>query len=414
MTPNTPAITVDHALVSLEKMDTPEAKAILNYVESVKKKNIAVLGVDEAFALTDGEGQIKAFKSALQLSVNEGTLVKPGFGDQMPHIISAQGYEKWAEKTGTSVIFPKEVLVGTEWKPNPYAERDPNNRRILAVHARAVAFKFSSMGIPQVSDWTTIFDTPSYRLIDLLGKAKKFPQAFKLLPAEIKPPDDNNVTWAKYPFDESTNLWVNTSHDEVITWYAQIINREKKSMDFAQTFAKRNALKHLSGLQKAPGNQWTLPVLAWRPTGNNIVKWDATQYSQLQDRVAKTIEGDSSGFGNNKIKQIEIKKGLERTSEDEDFQALESEIDPEDQPEIAQQKVEKTSGVEKKSMDAIPDELSREIKQAIQLSEEFPDEYKQACIELDLANTLPELLSDEKSIEVCQRISLILDAENSE
>lgn len=401
---NTPAVTIDNAMVTLEEMKTPESKTILDYIQAIKTKNIAVLGVDEAFTLTDGEGQIKAFKSALQLSESAGTLIQPVYNG--PFVVSAQGYEVWAEKTGTSVIFPKEVLVGTEWMPNPYAERDPKNRRILAVHARAVAFKFSSMGIPQVSDWTTIFDTPSYRMIDLLAKAKKKPQAFKLLPADVQPDVTNNETWASYPFDESTKLWVNTSHEEVIGWYSTILNREKKAMDFAQTFAKRNALKHLSGLQKAPGNQWVISVLAWRPTGNNVVKWDATQYSQLQDRVAGIIEGDSSGFGDNKIKQLEIKKGLERASEDENFQALEDATDPEDQPEIA-------SGTEKKSIAPARKELSKEVMQAVTLSGQFPDEFKEACVSLKIENVLPEDLEDKQAIAVCKKIGLILDGQES-
>lgn len=405
---NTPAVTKDQALQTLEEMNTPEAKAVLEYVDQVKKKNIAVLGEDEAFVLTDGEGKIKAFRARLDLSVSEGTLVKPGFGNDMPHIVSAQGYEKWAEKTGTSVIFPKQVLVGTEWKPNPYAERDPNNRRILAVHARAVAFKYSSMGIPQVSDWTTIFDTPSYRLIDLLGKAKKFPQAFKLLPAEMQPENGDGVTWAKYPFDESTNLWVNTTHDEVITWYAQIINREKKAMDFAQTFAKRNALKHLSGLQKAPGNQWSVPVLAWRPTGNNIVKWDATQYEHLQERVSSMIEGESSGFDDHKVKQLEIKKGLERTSEDETYPAMESSTDPEDQQEISSESERPESKKEEPKTEQDP-ELPKEVKQTVTTARMFPEEFKTACEELYGKEVDPSTLSAEEGVALCKKVNEILD-----
>ncbi len=406
---NMPTVTAETALAILEKQDTPEAKAIVDYIANIKKKNIAVLGTDEAFVLTDGEGQIKAFKSALQLTGAEGTLIQPVPGG--PHVVSAQGYEVWAERTGTSVIFPKEVLVGTDWKPNPYAERDPENRRILAVHARAVAFKFSSMGIPQVSDWTTIFDTPSYRMIDLLAKAKKQPQAFKLLPSDVRPDIVNHETWASYPFDESTKLWVNTSHDEVIGWYATILNREKKAMDFAQTFAKRNALKHLSGLQKAPGTAWIIPVLAWRPTGNNVVKWDATQYSRLQDRVAGMIEGDSSGFGDTKIRQLEIKKGIERASDDENFQAMEAATDPEDQPEVSHSRPAKQNKNNTTSNDVNKEELSREVKQAVTLSDQFPDEFKEACIVLGFENMLPELLTSDQAVSVCKKISSILDSQ---
>jgi len=325
-------MTKEKALESIRANHPNEAA----YLESALRKDIVVLGVDDAFALRDADGEIRAFKQSLTLSLAEGGLVQPVYNG--PYVISAQGYEQWSEATGTSVIFPKEVLVDGKWEPNPAVVRDPANRRILCVYARAVAFRFSSKGIPQVSDWTTIFDSPSYRLFDLLGKAKKFPQAFKLLPADMGRPEETG-TWASYPFDESTNLWVNTAHEEALTWYAQIMNREKKSLDFAQTFAKRNALKHLSGLQKAPGPQWTIPILCWRPTNGNIIKWDATQYFKVQNKVGGLITGNGSEFQTTgeiiTIPRIEAKTGHERVSDEQNFEEHERVIDPEDAQDVS-------------------------------------------------------------------------------
>lgn len=423
------AVTPQNAIAVLEKQDTPEAKAIVEYVRQIQKKNIAVLGTDEAFVLRTNEGEIKAFKKALTLSAQDGTLIQPlGYGD---HVISAQGYEVWAEATGTSVIFPKEVLVGNGWRPNPHAERDQANRRILAVHARAIAFRYSSMGIPQVSDWTTIFDTPSYRMIDLLAKAKKFPQAFKVLPVGTEPKDfleslkkegtkkegtkkaGPTETWAHYPFDESMNLWINTSHDEVITWLSQILNREKKAMDFAQTFAKRNSLKHLSGIQKVPNwegakngpSVWRFPVLSWRPTGNNIVKWDVSQYSKLQDRVVVMIEGGSDEFD----QKVEIKKGSECTSEEEGFEALELTVDPEDNPEPESKPVAQETVKEEKTVDIEP---TKTMKQALYLLEKFPSQFGKACKEFKIDPLKIEAYDDETVAKIYEKVSELVDAEN--
>lgn len=403
-------VTHQQALKVLEKQDTPESKAILDYVQMIKSKNIAVLGVDEAFVLQDNDGQIRAYKRALTLSVQDGTLVKPGFGDNMPFVVSAQGYEVWAEATGTTVIFPKEVLVGSEWKPNPYAERDPENRRILAVHACAVAFRFSSMGLPQASSWTTIFDTPSYRMIDLLAKAKQFPQAFKVLPTDLKPTAQEgkeNETWAHYPFDESMNLWINTSHNEVIKWLSQILNREKKAMDFAQTFAKRNALKHLSGIQKAPGNVWKIPVLAWRPTGNNIVKWDATQYANIQGRVAKMIDdGGSEEF----TKKIDLTQGSERVSDEEGFETLEAKIDPEDNQESEVKPAAQETSQSEEIQEKTSSEPSRDVKQVLYLFRAFPDEFDKACEILNIDTNVSVLnYDDETAVKVCQKVGELVD-----
>ena len=292
------------------KLDEAENKELA----LVLSKSIVALGTDEAFALRDSEGTIRAFKQRVTLSERDGTLIQPVPGG--PFVVSAQGYEVLSEAAGVCCIFPTDVLVDGKPQANPYVLRDTNNGRVLAVYCRAIAFRFSSKGIPQVADWTTIFDTPSYRLIDLLGKAKKCPAAFKLLPNDMKAPEGQGQTWARYTFDEATTLWINTSHDEALTWFAQIINREKKAIDFAQTFARRNAVKHLLGVQKAPGNVWDVPVLCWRPTAGNIVKWDATQYVELQQRVKSIVSG-SGGFAQDKpVAQIDMKAGAERVSDD--------------------------------------------------------------------------------------------------
>lgn len=424
MNDNLPAVTKESAIEKLREMDNAESRAILDYVQSLESKNVVAIGTDNAFALTDQDGQIKAFKTVLELSVNEGTLVKIGSDFKSyvaPVAISAQGYEKWAEKTGASVIFPKDVLVGEELKPNPYAERDIKNGRILAVHARAVAFKYSPMGLPQVCDWSTIFDVPSYRMIDLLAKAKKTKQAFRLLPDGMEPEKSKkgHETWAKYPFDEATNLWLDTSHDEVLDWFKSIINREKKAMDFAQTFARRNALKHLSGLQKPPNkqNQWSFPVLAWRPTGDNIVKWDASQYAQLQDRVSSVIEGDKD-FSSGEVKQLEVKKGSETVSQELDDQEISEDVNPGDSQDVE----ESENTTEKKSEPKVKNQYSKEVNQLITIKSSFPAQFTQAMEtlvsnkELSLNSNVmkPEEMSPEQAISVSKEVNSIVDSGNQD
>lgn len=389
---------------ALEKIKELIPVEDFNALSGIINKDVVSLGEDEAFALKDNEGEIRAFKQRVTLSQKEGTLIQPVKNG--PFVISAQGYEVWAEGAGACVIFPKEVLVGGQWQQNPHVERDPNNRRILAVHARAVAFRFSSKGIPQVSDWSTIFDTPSYRMIDLLAKAKSTPQAFRLLP-EGKEPDDDG-TWAAYPFDESITLWINTSHDEALKWFSQILNREKKALDFAQTFAKRNALKHLSGLQKAPANVWTIPVLCWRPTSGNIIKWDATQYIKLQDKVGSLIQGTGEDFAPN-VKRIEAQEGKERVSDEEGFEGTEKAIDPEDQEpiEIGKEPVppkEEAKEPEEKAKFSTEDQ--KIIKNYEVARSSFPDESREALKELGLND---KTISIEDMNVVMKKISAILD-----
>lgn len=393
-------VTHHDALEILKKRGTPEDNALYNYVENIKKKNIAVLGVDEAFVLNDSNGQIRAFKSALTLSIANGGLVNV-LGK---FAISAQGYENWATKTGASIIFPKKVEFNNTIFPNPHPIYSDGGR-IIAVIARAVAFCYSPMGIPQVSDWTTLYDPPSYRMVDLFAKAKKFKQCFKLLPVGMEPQKQTDETWASYPFDESVTFWVNTAHPEVFDWYSQMTKREQKSMDTAQTFVKRNATKHLSGLQKAPHDNWTIPVLAWRPTGDNIIKWDGTQYSELQDRVTKMIKGGSSDF---KGQKIEYTKGKNDASDEEFSEVLEAEVDPEDNQENSEKPAVQETKPEEK-VDEKPDELSKNVKQALFIAKTFPEEHTEACKILNIKSTPIESYTDKTAIEVCQKVSDLVD-----
>ncbi len=301
-----------------------EGKALNTYLAALHKQHIAALGEDEAFVLADKQGNIKAYKQRLTLSLENGGLVQPVFNG--PCVVSAQGYEMWAEASGTCVIFPKSVTVDGVEQANPHVIRDPNNRRILNIYARAVAFRFSSKGLPMVADWTTAYDVPSYRLIDLIAKAKKTPQAFKLLPADMGTPEEKG-TWGRYPFDETMSLWVNSAHDEALKWYGEILNREKKALDFSQTFARRNACKHLSGLQKAPGAVWDIPVICWRPTGGSLVKWDSTTYANVQRRIESLGEGQNfAALGEGeKPMTIELRKGTERMDDEPDMIGAEDE-----------------------------------------------------------------------------------------
>ncbi len=342
--------TTDERLKDLFAKLSPKAPEEINQlvplVTGIVERNVAVLGEDEVFKLEDSHGEIRAFRQRVTLCASDGTLVQPvPYG---PFVVSAQGYERWEEAAGAVTMKPPQVLVDGEMVQNPHIVRV--NGKISEIHCRTIAFRFTPKGIPQVSDWTTILDVPAYRQIDLLAKTRKFPQAFKLLPVgmtpEIAPFTDKagekgtlvevkDPTWACYPMDEATNLWVCTSHPEALQWYAQIINREKKALDFAQTFSKRNALKHLSGIQKVPGqekpgggiqpvNVWNLTVTSWRPTNGSILKWDSSRYARMAKALMSAAEGDTDALLINGKELMTEDPGLETEVENEEQSAGET------------------------------------------------------------------------------------------
>jgi len=397
----------------------------IRVMEAVVSQNVVALGETEIFTLRNSSGEIKAFRQGLTLSHKNGGLIQP-LGSSGPWVVSAQGYEFWQESAGANVIFPQQVLVNQGWMPNPAVIRDPKNGRVLMVYARAVAFRYSSKGILMAVDWTTIYDTPSYRMIDLLAKAKETPQAFKLLPTEMVPPKDEKKTWAKYPFDESTALWIDTSHDAALKWFSTIINREKKSIDFAQTFARRNALKHLSGLQKAPGDTWQMSVLCWKPTKGDMIKWDLSEYVNLQERADQMMGGKRPDN-----MQIEMQKGSENVSEDETTAGMEASTDIEDQADVIRvdektdlmpprevsKKVEPEKKVETKETKPASKEAKPEgvrVHPAIANLEvtmkAFPEEYEAAIKALKID---PDEIRVTEAQQIMAEINRIVDLKNS-
>ena len=61
---------LDHeqALELAKALPEEKAEALTGYLEALRTRNIAVLGEDEAFKLTDSQGEIRAFRSVIKLS----------------------------------------------------------------------------------------------------------------------------------------------------------------------------------------------------------------------------------------------------------------------------------------------------------------------------------------------------------
>jgi len=361
-----------------------------NWLDQVYKRDVVALGTDESYALRDSEGEIRCYKEMLTLSTANDGLVKI----QGRHTISAQGYEAWADAVGASVIFPASVVVDGKKIGNPHLIKESG--KVVSVYARAIAFRFSGKGVPMASDWTTILDLRIYKMIDFLAKTKEFPQAFQFLPKEVLPDGAETNRWADYPFDESTTLWFNTAHPEALRWLSTILNREKKAVDYAQTFAKRNALKHLSGLQKPPQNAsaWPMVVYSWRPIHGQMINWNATKYLQLQDSVEKHIHGE----------QIQVETGTERVEEDADQVGMEDTIDIEDKPETDEQPEEITPEDKEEAIDVEVQETEPEPEvEELDAVEEYSSDDKKIVESYQKAKSF---FDDYAYPEACKKLKL--------
>lgn len=270
---------------ALMKGNPEDGKIVAAYIKSLLSGNVVALGEHEAFALKDDQGRIVATRTTVNLCAEDGTLTQPVWSG--PFVISHPGYVKLAAAAGAVVMNANTVIVDGQVQQNPYIRRNERGQ-IIEVYCRAMAFRYNESGQPQVSDRTTIFDLATYAMADMVGKAKKNPQAFCLLPAGFQPTEKGS--WAEYKVDSSVSLWLNVGHEEARTFLGQVINRQKKAIEFAQTFAQRNALKHLFGLAAVPGQGlgrdckpipfWSIPVTCWRPMDGGVMRFDSAKYEK--------------------------------------------------------------------------------------------------------------------------------------
>jgi hypothetical protein len=281
----------------------------------------------------------------------------------------------WGESAGASVIFPTEVMVFGKPQPNPAPLKDPVTGDWMGWVVRAAAFRYSAMGIPMVSDRTVIFDIVNHKHIDFLAKAKKTPQAFKVRAKGAAAPADDG-SWIEYPFDSASSLWVNASHGEALDWYSEISQMIKNSLQLAQTHAARNAMKHLSGIQKSPGKKpvWDVQVIAWRPTSGGLIKWDPTTYKDLQKKVSGLIDGDRSEF-----KQVELKTGVDYIGEEDRLAVAAGEVDEttQGQEEVIDLPGQGEDGGKSTGQEQTDDD--KVLKNLAVTKKNFPQEYAAAC-----------------------------------
>lgn len=446
----------------VSRLQPNDQASITRYIESLEgeRKDVMLLGKDEFFALKDNDGDVRALKRRVRLTAAAGHLVQ--IVSNGPYVLTAKGYEYIANEGGIQVVMPTTVVVDGTQQPNPYMTRDRETGRILSCCARAIAYRYSPTGMPQVMDWTTIFDIPSYRLQDLIAKAKKTPQAFKLLPNNMTPDNGSGEAWARYPFDIATSLWVNTAQKEAIDWYSNLIGREKKIIDTGQTFARRNAVKHLVGLSEVPYQRhkepregrekgtnrtfeymaetytpipvWDLELTIWLPKKDGVIRWNGSQYAQLRAQLEEITTGGSENPQKVEVvgvrsEEISEEEAIEQEVVDAEFEVVAPVPSNNGQKESLQKEPESTLNTENKSTPEAPEpEIPNQQQPSVQtanqqngsddafrrrlwdnfkaIKKNFPEEYAQA---VQLCGGEEKTASKQWIMEILARVNEIVD-----
>jgi len=239
---------------------------------SEQKKQTAVVrkkafNPSEAIAIMSKDGSvIRQIKTAVKLSVDDGTLVKmPGMNVEKNgqwvqlYIPSASGFMQQAQHCGLILDHPETVIVNDRAQPNGF--QDDKGR----IYFRSRCGGYTALGTPFVIDRTVCLDVELYNLQDLISKAGKAENKafFKIMP--FRGVDGDGMmkggpgeTWAGYRIDAATVLWVNCDCPQFITWTREMVNRRKNAIRTCQTFADRNAIAAHPALP--PERKFTTPT----------------------------------------------------------------------------------------------------------------------------------------------------------
>lgn len=434
MNNNLPAIAdrqadVKKALTAIGENHPKELEVIKNFLNLVAMQDIRVLGQNELFVIRSADGKAVSVKRKVRLSITDGTLIKLGSKPDSPVIMTAVAFERLSEAANIVVINPPEVMVDGKSVNNPHLEYDANGLA-TRVHSRSVAMGYTATGIPAISDRTCIFDIDLYRMVDLLAKAKYNQTAFKLLPVGMKP--EGKGTWAEYKFDGSTALWVDTSHKDAITWYAQNVNRQKKAIEFAQTFSSRNAVKHhpAIAMQRVPDGTATYDaeVFGWLQVEGHF-KWNMAAYAEMADKAGEIADGnvieeniqviegkDDIGIHNDGENDITTAMDIEDIVEEEENQASD-EQPPGPTPQTQKQTEPAPESEPVKEQDSQPaahdSNARKKLNAAIQSVGD--DYYQQARANIGIPETIKTLFLDDQQCEtIVTEMNSVLDKELGE
>lgn len=250
----------------------------------------APVDLTQALAIRTKAGELRLFRTQVKLSIADGTLVKP-YG--MPvTLVTFEGYKVQAGQAGLQTIMAHTVVVDGQEQKNPHVVRDENHQA-LVVTCRAFTMGYTSMGIPVISDRTVIFDLQAYQAVDLLGKVDRCPAAFKLMDAAARP----EKGWSAYPVDGVMAVHVNRATPEALDFVKNQMNRRRKAVEIAQTFAQRNSMKGHPAIRfhkLESGMEALVPILAWRPVQGQGYSWDMMAFGERIHLIEDVVAGKAS------------------------------------------------------------------------------------------------------------------------
>lgn len=230
----------------------------------------------------------------------------------------------------------------------------------------------------------------------------------------------------------------------------QSYRQREKIIDTAQTFARRNVVKHLTGLAEVPGQiyrspaegtkngekytytketvtpfqVWDMEITVWIPSNDGIIRWNGSQYAELRKQLENIISNDEAkpveivGVG---AEEVSISESEELNVTEPEAQDAEYEILPQKTPQSDTHAAQSEPIIEQPPADApgkqsqppsnSPLDQAAEFRRRLwnnyqAIKQNFPDEYAQA---VKICGGVENTSSRDWIMEVIARVNEIID-----
>jgi len=212
-----------------------------------------------------------------------------GRQDHKRPIITAAGYDK-LNLFGSVKFPPVRTLIGDDGAehPNPYMEREANGD-LRCVRVQRIGIAMDPVGNLVFRDLTLTFNLATYFATDLYKKWRfkkdATPKAWgQLWDAQVPfvPPKEGR--WKGYRVPGDAMLYVDLTHEDVITLLMQKNHRESMAERTAITMAERNICKKFYAAAKLD-ESLTVRVVSWVQADRDL--------AQLGDMVAAARRGEA-------------------------------------------------------------------------------------------------------------------------
>lgn len=235
-------------------------------------KEIAVLGDGQVFVRRTPEGQIRAVKTVMGLSLSDKELCPIKGGNVM---ITTYGFDKLNRVAGLSVVFPPQISITVDRRgfletalvENPYIEYDDDGS-IKVISTECLAIGLSPIGNWCITQERLRFDLRQYFIAEAWSKVKRHPACgkFTTVAGHESGPDAHDRMWV--PVISGCGLSIDLMHPEIESILTGHITRQKFAERIAHSICRRNAMKRHPAIAQSvvrPKDGWAdVEVIGWQ------------------------------------------------------------------------------------------------------------------------------------------------------